>query len=287
MSRPERQEPDDEFRDLLRHLDDAGGQPQPEPTPVYGEAQPLPPQSYQLRLPFVRPRAIWAILAINVLIFIVPMLLDLFIAVGGLPVSEYILVLGAKDNEAIKQGGQYYRLLTAMFLHGGLLHILFNSFSLYMLGPETERIYGTARFLALYFIAGLAGSVASYAFSPALSVGASGAIFGLGGGLVAFYYISRKLFGEISRQQLGNLITILMINLFIGFSTPRIDNLAHVGGLIGGALAGLLLAPRFVVDERTYPPVIVRRSLALAWGGALALLALLVALALVINPPIR
>ncbi len=278
---------------MLRRLNDAGSrEPPAEPEPVYGEARPLPPtppRSYQLRLPFARPRAAWALLAINIVIFLVPLLFDMVTAIGGRPanLTEYVLALGAKDNAAIKLGGQYYRFLTAMFLHGSLLHIGFNAYSLYVLGPETERIYGTARFLALYFLAGLAGGIASYALSPNPSVGASGAIFGLIGGMAAFYYISRKLLGEISRQQLGSLITIVMINLFIGFSSPNIDNYAHIGGLIGGALAGLLLAPRFQVDEQLFPPQIVRRSLPLAWAGALVLLALMIGLALVVDPPIR
>jgi rhomboid protease GluP len=78
-----------------------------------------------------------------------------------------------------------------------------------------------------------------------------------------------------------------MLNLFIGFSSPVIDNTAHIGGLIGGAAIGWMLAPRFQVDERLYPPQIVRRGWPLAWPGALALLALLVLLVSVINPPIQ
>ncbi|MBK9942687.1 MAG: rhomboid family intramembrane serine protease [Kouleothrix sp.] len=174
-----------------------------------------------------------------------------------------------------------------MFLHGGLLHIGFNAWALYTIGPESEQIYGTPRFLALYFIAGFAGGVASYLRSPIPAVGASGAIFGLIGGLAAFYYSSRKLLGEISRQQLGSLVTVIMINLLIGFSTPRIDNNAHIGGLIGGALVGWLLAPRFELDERLFPPQIVRRSLPFGWAGALVVLAILVAAVMTMNPPIR
>jgi rhomboid protease GluP len=257
--------------------------------PVYGEAQAIPPpRAYRLSLPTGQPRAVWVLLAINIVVFAVPWLLGLLgVRVAGLPPDNLVLFLGAKDNQAIAQGGQYYRFLTAMFLHAGLLHIGFNAYALYILGPETERIYGTARFLALYFIAGLAGGIASYALNPGDAVGASGAIFGLIGGLAAFYYVARGLLGEISRRQLGSLITVIMINLFIGFSSPVIDNTAHIGGLIGGAVAGWLLAPRFEVDTRLYPPVVVRRDWPLAWPGALGLLGLLVLLVRVINPPIR
>jgi rhomboid protease GluP len=279
---------DDDIQPVLRRLNEEfGPRRADDPPPIYGEAHPLPPQqSYRLSLPMRRPRAVWVLLALNIAIYLIPALLDLFITTtSGISLREYTLLLGAKSNAAIKLGGQYYRLLTSMFLHGSLLHIAFNAYALYALGPEAERIYGTARFLALYFIAGLAGSVASYALNPSLAVGASGAIFGLIGGLAAFYYVSRRLLGEVSRQQLGSLITVIMINLFIGFSSPVIDNTAHIGGLIGGAAAGWLLAPRLELDERLYPPTIVRRSLSWAWPGALALLALLVALVMAINPP--
>jgi len=275
---------DNDIQPILRRFDEEfGPRPEEQPAPVYGEAQPIPQQGYLLSLPLGRPHEVWWLLAINVLIFLHSGLLsrNLFS-----PSNSVLDILGAKVNSLI-QAGQYWRLITAMFLHGSLLHIGFNAYALYVLGPEAEQIYGTPRFLALYFIAGLAGGVASYALTPRDSVGASGAIFGLIGGLGAFYYVSRGLLGEISRQQLGNLITVIMINLFIGFSSPVIDNTAHIGGLIGGAAIGWMLAPRFQVDQRLYPPQVVRRSWPLAWPGALGLLALLVLLVSVINPPIQ
>lgn len=268
---------------------------EPEPEPLRpaalglapGDPQPAPPQSFQIRLPLYRPRLFLVLLAINVLIFVIPLLLDLAgVTLFGYPVSLVISALGAKDNAAIAVDGEYYRFLTAMFLHGGLLHLAFNGYALYSLGAEAERIYGTPRFLLLYLIAGLAGGVASYAFSPYRSVGASGAIFGLIGGLAAFYYASRGFLGEIARQQLGSLITVIMINLFIGFSTPMIDNYAHIGGLVGGAALGLLLAPRLDLDTRLYPPEARRRNLPLDWLWALGLALLLAALALLITPPL-
>src|SRR5262245_11274586 len=287
MSQPN-DDKDDNLQPALRRLDNEfGPRRTDESAPIYGEAHPLPPQqSYRLSLPLRRPRAVWVLLAINIIVFIIPTLLDLLgVRIAGIGIRDLSLILGDKNNAAIKLGGQYYRFLTAMFLHGNLLHIAFNAYALYALGQEAERIYGTARFLALYFIAGIAGGVASYALNVNDAVGASGAIFGLIGGLAAFYYVSRRLLGEISRQQLGSLITVIMINLFIGFSTPVIDNTAHIGGLIGGAAVGWLLAPRLSIDERFYPPAIVRRSELWAWPGALGLLVLLIVLAMVINPP--
>ncbi len=229
------------------------------------------------------------LLALNIAIFAIPTLLQLVgVRIDGVPINDYLLLAGAKNNRAIKVDGQYYRFLTSMFLHAGLLHIGFNAWALYVLGPEVERIYGTPRFVALYFIAGFAGGGASYALSPFPAVGASGAIFGLVGALAVFYYTSRRLLGDVSRQQLGSLITVIMINLFIGFSSGGlIDNFAHIGGLIGGALVGWLLAPRFELDERLYPPQVVRRSLPYGWAGAGAFLALLVFVVMTINPPIQ
>lgn len=254
--------------------------------PAYSDADrlpPQPPQPVRLQIPLYHAVAWQVLLGLIIVIYLVEVVRS-----GGLtPTSQVLFDLGAKWNPAIVDG-QYWRLLTATFLHGSLLHILFNGYSLYAVGPAVERFFGTARFLAVYFISGLAGSVASYAFSPSLSVGASGAIFGLVGGLAAFFYASRATLGDMARQQLGSLATVVMINLFIGFgSGGSIDNFAHIGGMLGGAAVGLLLAPRLTIDERLYPPVVTRRFLPYGWAGALLVLALLAALVLyVIKPPL-
>ncbi|HWQ15789.1 MAG TPA: rhomboid family intramembrane serine protease, partial [Roseiflexaceae bacterium] len=230
------------------------------------------------------PWAARVLLGLNIAIFVVPWLLSQAL---GLPLDELVLALGAKDNRAIFQGGEYYRFLTAMFLHGGPTHILFNAWALYALGFEAERIYGTARFLAVYFLAGLAGGAASYALNPFPSVGASGAIFGLIGALAAFYYTARGVLGGIARQQLGSLLFVILINIGLGLASPNIDNNAHIGGLLAGGLAGWLLAPRFALVPYAYPPLVERRSLPLAWPGVLALLAAVAGLVVTIVPPLR
>jgi rhomboid protease GluP len=266
----------------------------------------------RIRLPLHRPRSVYVLLALNVAIFFIPVLLDAIglgqriapslalqlnnglpselrgLSTAGVGLRQLVELLGVKDNSAIYNDGQYYRLLTATFLHGGLLHIAFNAFAIYALGPECERLYGTGRFLLIYFIAGLSGSLASYAFNASPSLGASGAVFGLAGGLAAFYYLLRDLLGSTSRMQLNNIAAILFINLLIGFSAAgTIDNYGHIGGLIGGGLAGLILTPRLAVDRRFYPPQIVQREHApLAWGLALALLLAVCWAATVIVPPL-
>ncbi len=131
---------------------------------------------------------------------------------------------------------QYYRLLTSMFLHGGLLHIGLNMLFLWMLGPQLEYVLGHVRFAVLYVVAGLGGSIASFWFSTpnTLSVGASGAIFGL---LGAYVVVGRRL--SIDTTQIVGLI---VINIVLGFVISGIDWRAHLGGLVTGAAVAALFA---------------------------------------------
>jgi rhomboid protease GluP len=223
-----------------------------------------------------RPRAVWLILGAIAVIYVLSCLLSGSLFEPNLPV---LILLGAKENGLIA-GGDYWRLLTATLLHGSLLHIFFNGYALFALGPESERIYGAGRFLALYTLAGLGGSVASYLFSPAPSVGASGAIFGLIGGLGIFYYLSREALGDFGRAQTQSMATIAMINLIIGFAAAGgvIDNWGHLGGLVVGVAAGAALAPRLSVNPNLFPPVIARRYMPWGWIAATAILLILAAL---------
>ncbi|MED6331660.1 MAG: rhomboid family intramembrane serine protease, partial [Actinomycetota bacterium] len=140
----------------------------------------------------------------------------------------------------IVTGDQWYRLLTSAFLHGSFLHIAFNMYVLFALGPTLERILGHVRFTALYLLSALGGAVASYFFSDitTVSVGASGAIFGLMGALVV---AGRRL-----RYDVTQVLVLLGINVVIGFLAPGIDWRAHLGGLVTGALVAAILvhAPR-------------------------------------------
>ena len=286
--------PEDNLDNTIRSLRENLGErrdPEQDVVPAYpahNEAQPLPPtvgqpQSLRLNIP-TSPDIAWKVLLGSIiLVYLVEVVLSRNLE----PTIDVLYLLGGKSNPDIK-AGQYWRLIAPMFLHGSILHILFNGYSLFALGPTVERFFGTLRFLAVYFVAGLAGSVASYAFSSSLSVGASGAIFGLVGALGAFFYASRKTFGEMARQQLGGLITVVMLNLFIGFSSGGvIDNSAHLGGLLGGLIIGWLLAPRYTIDERLYPPTIVRTNLTGGWLGVSIVLLVLVALVgFVIVPPV-
>lgn len=136
--------------------------------------------------------------------------------------------------------GEWWRLLTAMFLHSPtfIFHILFNMLVLWVYGPQVEQRFGTARFLALYFIAGFVASASSYAFgSGAASLGASGAIFGVVGILLALFYNRRD--SAMVRDSMRGLLTFVGINLAIGFIAPGIDYIAHIGGLAAGVLLGV------------------------------------------------
>jgi len=126
--------------------------------------------------------------------------------------------------------GEYYRLLTAAFLHGSVLHLLFNMYALFLVGPQLEAAFGRVRFVALYLTAALGGSVASYVFSAPNQggLGASGAVFGL---FAAYYVVARRL--NIDSRAIT---TVLAINLVIGFVVPGIDWRAHLGGLVVGGL---------------------------------------------------
>jgi len=234
------------------------------------EGGPPPAQQPQrLPLPLAQPRVTYALLAINVLVWLA------MTAAGGSTNTAVLIRFGAKVNLLIAQG-QVWRLLTSMFLHIGLMHLFFNSYALFAFGIEVERLYGSARFLAIYLLAGLYGSLVSFALGPNLSAGASGAIFGLLGVMVAFFRLHREMFGEWGRQRLLSLLGVAGFNLVLGFTVPGIDNLAHLGGLLSGAVLGWLLAPQYQaqVDERGLPYVADRSSLLSRWW-VLALASLL------------
>ncbi|MCG5440518.1 rhomboid family intramembrane serine protease [Micromonospora foliorum] len=182
---------------------------------------------------------------------------------GSTPLTEWGAVLGRAYLSDYTLGGiaegQWYRLVTAMFLHYGVLHLLLNMWALWVLGRSLEASLGRVRFAALYLIAGLGGNVAAYLFSSprAATVGASTAVFGL---FAALIIIERRLGRDISR-----IIPILVINLVFTLAVPGISIPGHLGGLVVGALMALVLA---------YAPRS-RRTLVQVGGGAIILLILL------------
>lgn len=137
---------------------------------------------------------------------------------------------------------EYYRLITGTFIHANIVHLLLNCYSLYVIGTQIENFMGRWKYLVIYFVSALTGSLLSILLSDAASIGASGAIFGLMGSLLYFGYHYRVYLGSVLKSQI---IPLILFNLLIGFITPGIDNFAHIGGLIGGALATVAVGVKY------------------------------------------
>lgn len=183
-----------------------------------------------------RPVFTYLFFALNIFIFV------LMEFAGGATNEAVLMAFGVKANALIDQG-QYWRFVMPIFLHIGFLHIGFNSYALWIVGPQVEKLYGGARFVLLYLATGIAGVAGSYWYHPqAISAGASGAIFGLFGVLLVFGFRHRHNIPPFFRRAVGTgVLPVIVLNLIIGFSIPAIDNSAHIGGLLMGmALAAVI-----------------------------------------------
>lgn len=180
-----------------------------------------------------KPWVTYIIMGINILVY----MLTAFLSKNIMNINISVLIyLGAKVNVLIYRG-EYYRLITCMFLHAGLLQISLNMYSLYIIGPLVERVYGRVKYVSIYFIAGIVASLFSFIFSNDISIGASGAIFGLLGATLIFAITIKKTVGK---DFYINILQVMAVNLIIGFSIPNmdIDNYAHIGGILGGIAIG-------------------------------------------------
>ena len=194
-----------------------------------------------------------ALIGINVLVMLVSVLSggSNAIAGGGLggllggstPLTEWGAVLGSAvygpAGDVVPHGivqGEWYRLFTAMFLHYGILHLLFNMYALWILGRELERVLGPLRFVGLYLLAGLGGNVAAYLFSApnSMTAGASTAVFGLMAGI---FVILKRL-----NLSVAPILPIIVINIIFTFVISNISIAGHFGGLVVGAIVGAVLA---------------------------------------------
>ncbi len=176
-----------------------------------------------------KPIVTYVLIAINILIFIVSMFANDFLY--NLAVNRYLIT-----------DGQWYRLITGIFLHANIFHLVFNMYALYIIGMQLESFLGKGKYLAVYLLSGLAGSVLSIFMSSGFSVGASGAIFGLMGSLLYFGYHYRVYLDSVIKSQI---IPLIIINLLIGFFASGIDIWAHIGGLIGGVLATMAVGVKY------------------------------------------
>lgn len=187
-----------------------------------------------------KPFFTYIFIAIQIIVYLV------MEAAGGSTDTTTLIEFGAKFNPLLLEG-EWWRFFTPIFIHIGLLHLFMNTLALYYLGTLVERLYGNVRFFIIYLAAGFGGTLASFIFSPNLSAGASGAIFGCFGALLYFGVVNPRLFW----RTLGlNIFVVLAINLAFGFSVPGIDNAGHIGGLVGGfAFAGIFQLPK---QKRTW-----------------------------------
>jgi len=183
----------------------------------------------RIQIPKRKPTTTFVLIGISIVVFILQTIIETF---SG---YDLLFLYGGKINNLIK-AGQIWRLITPVLLHGSILHIAMNMYALYILGHRMERFYGHGRFLLLYLISAFAGNVLSFVLTPAPSLGASTAIFGLFSAEGIFILQNRKLFGPAqTRQAMMNLGIILMINMVYGFAPgSNIDIMGHIGGLLGG-----------------------------------------------------
>ncbi|MBI4873132.1 MAG: rhomboid family intramembrane serine protease [Acidobacteria bacterium] len=190
------------------------------------------------------------ILTLNVGLYLVTMLYSLRAGSESLMDIDgrTLFVFGAKHREAIFLG-QWWRLVTAGFLHGGLFHILMNSWVLFDLGAQVEEIFGQRRLIVIYFVSTVGGFMASTLWSPALSVGASAGVFGLIGAMIALGARSQSALGSAIK---AHYLRWAVYGLLMGFLPFfRVDNAAHLGGLAAGfACAWLAGVPRLISDRR-------------------------------------
>ena len=181
---------------------------------------------------YKQPIVTYIIMAICIILFI---LMELS---GGSTNSQTLLKYGANLDVLVKNG-EYYRLFTCIFLHIGIMHLLCNMYSLYIIGREVENLFAKIKYIIIFILSGIFGSIMSLAFTHnTISAGASGAIFGLLGALLYFGMHYRTYLGEAIKR---SIIPIIVVNLIIGFFAEGIDLAAHIGGLVGGVLVAMMV----------------------------------------------
>ncbi len=175
------------------------------------------------------PTITYIIIILNAIYFFAPLLLG---------ESENFLAEFCVHGPSIRYG-QYYRLITGAFIHSGILHLAFNCYAIYVVGSQLESFLGKFKYVVIYLVSAIFGSLMSMTFNgDTASVGASGAIFGLMGALLYFGYHYRVYLGNVMKSQI---IPLIAANLLLGFLSPGIDNAAHIGGLVGGAVITMAL----------------------------------------------
>lgn len=182
---------------------------------------------------YKRPIITYAIMTICIIMFV---LMYIF---GNGSEDSYTLIKFGANYDILTKSGELYRLFTSIFLHIGIMHLVCNMYSLFVIGKEIENLFGKWKYLLIYLLSGTCGSMLSLAFSyNTVSAGASGAIFGLLGALLYFGYHYRTYLGTTIKR---SILPVIMFNLVLGFLNPSIDNAAHIGGLVAGILIAMLV----------------------------------------------
>lgn len=205
---------------------------------------------------------------IPVSLFLIVVNFGIFITGIMLEGQDSLWKFGSLHNTLVSANHEYYRFFTALFLHANEWHLFLNLFSLIMVGPFVEHVFGKVNFIILYFFSGISASLSSYVFSLSSieyfdfvkqAVGASGCIFGLVGALTTFFLINKtKIDKNVRNRLLKNLFFVIGLNIFIGIAFNyfisiglQVDNAAHIGGLAGGLIAAYFLKPE-IFGSRTY-----------------------------------
>ena len=193
------------------------------------------------------------LLGINIWVFLVSIFVGTMISGGFIQNlievdSRVLYIIGAKVNYLILQEGELWRVIAHMFLHSGIIHLAFNMYALYFLGRNVENLLGKTKFIVIYLISGVVGCIFSIKFSQGLSVGASGAIFGLLGVMFIFAYLNRNK-NSISKNYLRDIVFLIFMNLVIGLSSTGIDNAGHIGGLVAGVSIGYFILKKYLVKS--------------------------------------
>ena len=198
-------------------------------------------------------KAYQLIILINIIYYIVMM-----IAGGSINASYNSAILvrfGVLRGDFVLNNGQWYRIITSMFIHIGFLHIFFNMYALYFLGSIVEALFGKEKFLFLYFVSGIVGNLLSLVFYyNSMSAGASGAIFGLSGFLLLYGLYRKDTFLNLKSFAMSAILPFVIFNIIFGFIPySHINNAAHLGGLLGGAIFAFFLHPneRFSYKRQT------------------------------------
>lgn len=181
-----------------------------------------------------KPIITYSLIIINVIVFAL-----MYIIGNGSQNTDTLINFGA-NYVALTKSGEYLRLLTSAFLHIGIIHLVLNMYSLFIVGTQVEYFYGRIKYIFIYIFSAIMGSLFTVVLSGenTVAAGASGAIFGLLGSILYFGYHYR---GHIGNAIINQIIPIVILNLFIGFTTPGIGNAAHIGGLIGGYVISMAL----------------------------------------------